>query len=77
MTIDGISLTVNSVGADTCSVNVIPHTASKTTLIHRRAGDEVNIETDLICRYLERLLAGKDVKDGGVTLELLAQNGYL
>jgi len=75
--IDGISLTVNSAGADTFSVNVIPHTASKTTLIHRRTGDEVNIETDLICRYLERLLAGRDVKDGGVTLGLLAKNGYL
>lgn len=75
--IDGISLTVNSVGADTFSVNVIPHTASKTTLIHRRVGDEVNIEIDLICRYLERLLAGRDVKGGRVTLELLAKNGFL
>jgi riboflavin synthase len=75
--IDGISLTVNSVGPDVFSVNVIPHTAAKTTLINKRVGDEVNIETDLICRYLERLLGEKDTKEGGVSLELLAKNGYL
>jgi len=75
--IDGISLTVNEAGPDSFSVNVIPHTAAKTTLIHKRVGDEVNIETDLICRYLERLLAGRDVKGGGVSLELLAKNGFM
>jgi riboflavin synthase len=75
--IDGISLTVNSVGPDSFSVNVIPHTAAKTTLMGRRVGDEVNIETDLICRYLERLLAGRNAKEGGVTLELLSKNGFM
>lgn len=75
--IDGISLTVNEAGPDNFSVNVIPHTAAKTTLIHKRVGDEVNIETDLICRYLERLLAGRDLKGGGVSLELLAKNGFM
>jgi len=75
--IDGISLTVNTVGSDSFSVNVIPHTAAKTTLINRRVGDEVNIETDLLCRYLERLLAGRESKEGGVSLELLAKNGFM
>jgi riboflavin synthase len=75
--VDGISLTVNSVGPDSFSVNVIPHTAAKTTLLARRVGDQVNIETDLICRYLERLLAGRDGGEGGVTLDLLAKNGFL
>lgn len=75
--IDGISLTVNSVGPDSFSVNVIPHTAAKTTLLSKRIGDEVNIETDLICRYLERLLSGRDVKEGGLTLELLAKSGFM
>jgi riboflavin synthase len=75
--IDGISLTVNSVGPDSFSVNVIPHTAARTTLRDRRVGDEVNIETDLICRYLERLLAGREVREGAVSLELLAKNGFL
>jgi len=75
--IDGISLTVNSVGTDSFSVNVIPHTASRTTLLERRVGDQVNIETDLLCRYLERLLAGKDGQQGGVTLDLLAKSGFM
>lgn len=75
--IDGISLTVNSVGPDSFSVNVIPHTAAKTTLMDRRVGDEVNIETDLLCRYLERLLAGRDAQEGGLTLELLAKSGFM
>lgn len=75
--IDGISLTVNSVGPDSFSVNVIPHTAARTTLVNKRVGDEVNIETDLICRYLERLLAGRDAGEGGVSLELLAKNGFM
>ena len=75
--IDGISLTVNSVGADNFSVNVIPHTAAKTTLVNKRPGDEVNIETDLICRYLERLLIGREPESGGVSFELLAKNGFL
>jgi riboflavin synthase len=75
--IDGISLTVNSVGPDSFSVNVIPHTAAKTTLITKRVGDEVNIETDLICRYLERLLLAREPETGGVSFELLAKNGFL
>ena len=75
--IDGISLTVNSVGPDSFSVNVIPHTAAKTTLFAKRVGDEVNIETDLLCRYLERLLAVKEVKEGGLTLDLLAKSGFM
>jgi riboflavin synthase len=78
--VDGISLTVNTVDADSFSVNVIPHTAAKTTLEHRRAGDRVNIETDILGKYIERLLgAGSDPgrRDRGVTLELLAKNGFL
>ncbi|ACH40025.1 riboflavin synthase [Citrifermentans bemidjiense Bem] len=75
--IDGISLTVNSAGPDSFSINVIPHTAAKTTLIGKRVGDEVNIETDLLCRYLERLLAGRETGGEGVTLDLLAKTGFL
>lgn len=75
--IDGISLTVNTAGPDSFSINVIPHTAAKTTLIGKRVGDEVNIETDLLCRYLERLLAGRESGGEGVTLDLLAKTGFL
>jgi riboflavin synthase len=74
--IDGISLTVNSVTEDIFTVNIIPHTAEQTTLQAARPGDEVNIETDIIGKYVERLLAAH--KEGeGVTLDLLAKNGFL
>jgi riboflavin synthase len=74
--IDGISLTVNSVAADSFSVNIIPHTAVKTTLHDRKPGDEVNIETDILGKYVERLLSAA-AGGGGVTLDLLAKNGFL
>lgn len=76
--IDGISLTVNTVGADTFSVNIIPHTAAKTTLKSKRVGDQVNIETDLLCRYLERLLSARESREeSGVTFDLLAKSGFM
>lgn len=76
--IDGISLTVNTVSDDGFSVNIIPHTAAATTLRYRQAGDEVNIETDLIGKYVERLLGGRGAGGvEGVSLELLAKSGFL
>jgi riboflavin synthase len=76
--IDGISLTVNAVSDDGFTINVIPHTADHTTLRFRGPGDEVNIETDLIGKYVERLLSGKDSGgEKGVSLELLAKSGFL
>lgn len=79
ITVDGISLTVNDVKGVLCSVNVIPHTAEATTLQSRRAGDEVNIETDLLAKYVEKLLHGNNDSsgEGGLTLETLARNGFL
>lgn len=76
--IDGISLTVNTVSDDGFTINIIPHTADHTTLRYRGPGDEVNIETDLIGKYVERLLAGRDSGgEKGVSLELLAKSGFL
>jgi riboflavin synthase len=78
VTIDGISLTVNRVDETGFSVNVIPHTALLTTLPGKRPGDEVNIETDIIGKYLERLLSGRERGEGGgITFDLLAKNGFL
>lgn len=54
--VDGVSLTVNAVGADRFEVNIIPHTRSVTTLRRLAAGSRVNLEVDLTARYLERLL---------------------
>ncbi|MGH8041705.1 MAG: riboflavin synthase [Rudaea sp.] len=59
--IDGVSLTVNDVSGDRFGVNLIPHTIDATTFRDRRAGDVVNLEVDLIARYVERLRTAGDV----------------
>lgn len=80
--IDGISLTVATVGSDTFSVSTIPHTQAQTTLHERRKGDLVNLETDVIGKYVERMLQlmqpqiGPEERRGAITRELLAQYGY-
>lgn len=79
ITIDGVSLTVNEVDGSRFRLTIVPHTAGETTLIDLQAGDKVNIEVDLIARYLERLMNydGKDSKSGGVTMEMLARSGFV
>jgi riboflavin synthase len=57
VTIEGVSLTVNEVDGARFGVNLIPHTREVTTLGLLRAGDPVNVEIDVIARYVERLLA--------------------
>lgn len=57
--IDGISLTVASVNESEFAVSVIPHTAKETTLLSKKAGDVVNLENDIIGKYLQKMLAGK------------------
>ncbi|MBF0248261.1 MAG: riboflavin synthase [Alphaproteobacteria bacterium] len=59
ITIDGVSLTVNEVNGSEFGVNIIPHTQTATTLGARRAGDKVNLEIDMLARYVARLL-GKE-----------------
>ena len=76
--IDGISLTVNDVSTETFTVNIIPHTAAATTLRFRQSGDLVNIETDIIGKYVERLLGGHQPQaPSGLTMDALARNGFL
>lgn len=60
ITIDGISLTVNDVEGARFGVNIIPHTLDRTTLGDLEPGDAVNLEVDLVARYLERLLAARE-----------------
>jgi riboflavin synthase len=73
--IDGVSLTVNTVAANTFSVNIIPHTAEVTTVKTYEGGGLVNIEVDLLARYLERLLTADD--GNGITQDFLRANGYV
>ena len=77
--VDGISLTVNKVELDMFTVSVIPHSLKMTTLKECREGSQVNIETDLIGRYVERLLQSKNGSPGKskVDLDFLAKNGFL
>ena len=78
ITIDGISLTVARVGADWFSISAIPHTAAVTILGEKRVGDRVNLETDIIGKYVEKLLrpAPKEAPRKGLTLEFLTENGF-
>lgn len=78
VTIDGISLTVATVEADRFSVSLIPHTALVTILGKKRPGDKVNLETDIIGKYVERLLQPREgaKTESRVTLDFLIQNGF-
>jgi riboflavin synthase len=77
--IDGISLTVNTVTEDSFAVAIIPHSLAKTTLKDCHEGAKVNIETDLLGRYVERLLRPKAEGSSGqgISLEFLAKNGFM
>lgn len=71
--IDGVSLTVAYVDEEVFRVSVIPHTQEETTLTGKRPGEIVNLENDMIARYVEKL-AGK--KSGGLSLGFLTENGF-
>ncbi|TAM44784.1 MAG: riboflavin synthase [Gammaproteobacteria bacterium] len=78
--VDGVSLTVNAVAGAAFEINIVPHTLAETTLDELAPGRRVNIEVDILARYLERLLtAGKvegEAGEGGLTRELLARHGF-
>lgn len=77
--VNGISLTVNRVEGALFDLNIVPHTLQETTLHDTQPGAALNLEVDLIARYVERLLL-KDASDpnsGGITPEFLAQHGFM
>ena len=71
--IDGVSLTVNKLEKGRFYVNIIPHTAAKTTLVMKKEADLVNIETDVLGKYVEKLLHSPK----GIDKDFLAQHGFL
>lgn len=77
--IDGVSLTVNTVGEEDFTIAVIPHTLQKTTLEERKIGDQVNIEVDIFAKYIERLLAfpHHDEDNNRLDSQFLAKHGFL
>lgn len=86
--IDGISLTVADVGSSWFSVSLIPHTAAQTVLLKKHAGDVVNLENDIVGKYVQKLLGAAGANDGaghagasadsgaGISLEFLQANGF-
>ncbi len=77
LAVDGISLTVNRCVRNQFHVNMIPHTAQKTTLGSKRVSDPVNIETDIIGKYVERLMQHRGDAGPGVDWKLLSEKGFL
>jgi len=80
--IDGISLTVNSVNGALFSLNIVPHTLAMTTLVDLSIGGQVNLEVDVVARYLERLLLGEQAahtqpKPSTLDEGFLAKHGFL
>lgn len=79
ITIDGISLTVAFVDDSCFQVSIIPHTADETILLHKKVGDTVNLECDVIGKYVEKLLNynnNETQQKKGITLEFLQSNGF-
>jgi riboflavin synthase len=81
ITVDGTSLTVNAVDGAEFELTIVPHTLAETIMDSYRPGCQVNLEVDLLARYLERLLLGdkaaESVGQGGITESFLAANGFL
>ena len=76
ITIDGISLTVAAVDGERFSVSTIPHTVAQTNLNQRRRGDSVNLETDVVGKYIEKLLRPEPPKQNTLTKEMLLRCGF-
>ncbi len=76
--IDGISLTVAKVTDSSFSVSIIPHTAEQTVLSYKKTGDTVNLENDIIGKYVEKLMNPQNSpkEPNGITMEFLAKNGF-
>lgn len=72
--IDGISLTVAYVSSDSFKVSIIPHTLQETVLGHRKKGDIVNLENDVVGKYVKKFVEGQ--KSTGLTREFLLANGF-
>lgn len=78
--VDGISLTVNAIDNDVFDLNIVPHTLTETTMSDFQPGRHVNLEVDIIARYLERMLTANgdnDTQAAGISKEFLAQHGFI
>ena len=81
VTVDGISLTINYLRGNVISLNLIPHTAERTNIGTWQVGAKVNLEVDVLARYIERLLLGDKAAEtkqqSKISMDFLAENGFL
>ena len=81
ISVDGVSLTTNEINGSAFKLTIIPHTIAQTIMANYQVGTQVNLEVDVIARYLERLLLGdkaaEPVKEKQSTMDLLARSGFL
>lgn len=82
ITIDGVSLTINEIDGAKFKLTIVPHTALETTIDSYVVGRKVNLEVDVIARYLERIMLGDKAAESstpaqGITMDFLASNGFL
>ena len=81
ITVDGISLTINAIDGAVFSLNIVPHTVQETNVSSWQVGSMVNLEVDLLARYLERLLLGSKAAHpstkSDISLDFLAQHGFM
>lgn len=80
ITIDGISLTIARLDEEDFQVSIIPHTGSETTLLDKKVGDFVNLETDIVGKYVERLMGFSGAttkKEEKLTMDFLAEHGFM
>jgi riboflavin synthase len=79
--VDGVSLTINQMEADRFSVSIIPYTSGLATIGFKQKGERVNIEVDMIGKYVEKFLSAQTGRaaapSSGISMELLAKAGYV
>ena len=79
ITLDGVSLTVADVNEDSFKVCIIPHTKEETTLLNKEIGSKINIECDVISKYIEKILYSRDKENSNknnITINFLKENGF-
>jgi len=79
ITVDGISLTVNALRKNAFKLTIVPHTSEETTIAQFQVGRKVNLEVDVLARYMERLLLGQQQEkpESRITMDFLQQNGFV
>ena len=76
ITINGVSLTICELNEKNFKVSIIPHTIENTTFKNLKVGDKVNLEPDMVAKYIEKFIKKEDKQESKITLEFLKENGF-